>query len=105
MQKWRKNFALLAAAYPLIATGIGIEDIVDGGNDYAWERVELPGTMCGNGSQYKFWVYDSPTSNNQRFVGRIDDGIHTQACDVSFYNLDHPEQPAVNYQFLNSCWL
>ena len=57
-------FALLAAAYPLIAAGIGIEDVVDGGNNYAWQRVELPGTMCGNGSQYKFWVYDSPSSNN-----------------------------------------
>ena len=37
---------------------------VDGGNNYNWQRVELPGTVCGNGSQYKFWYYDSPTSNN-----------------------------------------
>jgi hypothetical protein len=43
---------------------IGIEDVVDGGNTYNWQRVELPGTVCSNGSQYKFFVYDSPTSNN-----------------------------------------
>lgn len=46
------------------ARAIGIEDIVDGGNTYAWQRVELPGTYCSNGSQYRFWYYDSPTSNN-----------------------------------------
>ena len=43
---------------------IGIEDVVDGGNNYAWQEIRLPDTMCGNGSQYKFYVYDSPTSNN-----------------------------------------
>jgi hypothetical protein len=43
---------------------IGIEDVVDGGNNYAWQRVELPGAVCSNGSQYRFWYYDSPTSNN-----------------------------------------
>jgi hypothetical protein len=56
--------ALIACALPFAAWAVGIEDIVDGGNDYAWERVEIPGTLCGNGSQYKFWVYDSPTSQN-----------------------------------------
>ena len=30
--------------------------LVDGGNSYAWEKVEIPGTVCGNGSQYKFFV-------------------------------------------------
>ena len=30
--------------------------IVDGGNNYAWERVALPGAKCGNGSQYKFFL-------------------------------------------------
>ena len=49
---------------PATGLGIGIEDIVDGGNDFAWERIELPGTVCGNGSQYKFFVYDSATSND-----------------------------------------
>jgi hypothetical protein len=57
-------FALLAALVPIGVGGIGIEDVVDGGNDYSWQRVELPGTLCGNGSQYKFWTYDSPSSNN-----------------------------------------
>ena len=46
------------------AHAIGIEDVVDGGNTYAWQRVELPGTICSNGSQYRFWYYDSPTSTN-----------------------------------------
>ena len=30
----------------------------------AWEKVELPGTVCGNDSQYKFWVNCSNTSDN-----------------------------------------
>jgi hypothetical protein len=46
------------------ANAIGIEDVVDGGNTYAWQQIELPGTVCGNGSQYRFYVYDSPSSNN-----------------------------------------
>ena len=50
--------ALLVSAAP--ALGIGIEDVVDGGNTYAWQRVELPGTVCSNGSQYRFWYYDIP---------------------------------------------
>ena len=54
--------AFLGSAMPSL--GIGIEDVVDGGNTYAWQQVELPGTVCGNGSQYRFYVYDSPSSNN-----------------------------------------
>jgi hypothetical protein len=46
------------------AHAIGIEDVVDGGNTYAWQQIELPGTLCGNGSQYRFYVYDSSSSNN-----------------------------------------
>ena len=57
--------ALLATAFAIgHASAIGIEDVVDGGNTYAWQKVELPGTVCGDGSQYRFWYYDSPTSNN-----------------------------------------
>ena len=60
--------AFIAAAVAVVpfntASAIGLEDIVDGENNYPWERVELPGTLCGNGSQYKFFVYDNPTSNN-----------------------------------------
>lgn len=55
---------IAAAAAAGAAFAIGIEDVVDGGNNYAWQRVELPGTMCSDGSQYRFWYYDSPTSNN-----------------------------------------
>jgi hypothetical protein len=29
-----------------------------------WQKVELPGTVCGNGSQYKFFVNYSDKSNN-----------------------------------------
>jgi hypothetical protein len=56
--------ALATLALPRTARAIGIEDVVDGGNTYPWVRVELPGTVCSNGSQYRFWYYDSPTSNN-----------------------------------------
>ncbi len=56
--------ALAALMLPSSARAIGIEDVVDGGNTYPWVRVELPGTVCSNGSQYRFWYYDSPTSNN-----------------------------------------
>ncbi len=63
-----KRTLLMAAAavvtVPDTATAIGIEDLVDGGNNYPWQRVELPGTVCGNGSQYKFWVYDNPGSRD-----------------------------------------
>ncbi len=30
----------------------------------SWEKVELPGTVCGNGSQYKFFVKYSDTTDN-----------------------------------------
>ncbi len=56
--------ALAALMMPSSARAIGIEDVVDGGNTYPWVRVEIPGTVCSNGSQYRFWYYDSPTSTN-----------------------------------------
>jgi Pectinacetylesterase len=46
------------------AHAVGIEDVVDGGNSFSWEQVELPGAKCSDGSQYKFWVYDNPNSND-----------------------------------------
>ena len=64
---WRAGLSALAVAaamVPRTTLGIGIEDVVDGGNTYNWQRVELPGTVCSNGSQYRFWYYDSPSSNN-----------------------------------------
>lgn len=57
--------ALLASALSVgTARAIGIEDVVDGGNTYAWQQIELAGTQCGNGSQYRFYLYDNPGSNN-----------------------------------------
>jgi hypothetical protein len=57
--------ALLASALTsTTAFAIGIEDVVDGGNNYPWVRVELPGTICSNGSQYRFWYYNNPNSTN-----------------------------------------
>lgn len=59
------GIALLASALGLgTAQAIGIEDVVDGGNNYAWQEVKLAGTTCGNGSQYKFYTYDNPSSKN-----------------------------------------
>lgn len=59
------SLAALASVAPRSpVSAIGIEDIVDGGNNYPWVRVELPGTVCSNGSQYRFWYYDNPNSNN-----------------------------------------
>lgn len=37
--------------------------IVDGGNNYSWQRVELPGAVCGNGSQYKFFMRRTASPN------------------------------------------
>lgn len=37
--------------------------LVDGGNNYAWQKVELPGTVCGNGSQYKFFIHRTSSPN------------------------------------------
>lgn len=36
--------------------------------NYWWEKVEIPGTVCGNGSQYKFFVSRSMTSDNVLIV-------------------------------------
>ncbi|GAB4524946.1 MAG: hypothetical protein Tsb0020_43000 [Haliangiales bacterium] len=51
----------LASAETLL-DGI-LDVIVDGGNDYDWERVELPDTYCGNGSQYKFFMRRTSSPN------------------------------------------
>lgn len=37
--------------------------VVDGGNNFAWQKVELPGTVCGNGSQYKFFARRTSSPN------------------------------------------
>lgn len=40
-----------------------VDVIVDGGNNFAWQKVELPGTKCGNGSQYKFFMRRTASPN------------------------------------------
>jgi len=40
-----------------------IDVIVDGGNNYAWQKVALTGTRCGNGSQYKFFIHRTSSPN------------------------------------------
>lgn len=40
-----------------------VDVVVDGGNNYNWQKVELPGTTCGNGSQYKFFVHKTGSPN------------------------------------------
>jgi hypothetical protein len=52
-----------AARAEVLVSGI-VDVLVDGGNNYTWEKVELPGTQCGNGSQYKFFVHRSGTGSN-----------------------------------------
>ena len=37
--------------------------LVDGGNNYNWEKVALPGSQCGNGSQYKFFARRTSSPN------------------------------------------
>lgn len=70
MRNTRHRLRALALATALsmaplsAALGIGIEDVVDGGNTYAWTKVEIPGTICSDGSQYRFWYYDNPGSTN-----------------------------------------
>ncbi|MFZ5442446.1 MAG: pectin acetylesterase-family hydrolase [Myxococcota bacterium] len=45
-----------------ITSGI-VNILVDGGNSYPWQQIELPGTVCGDGSQYRFYFYDSGSKN------------------------------------------
>ncbi|AGC47331.1 hypothetical protein MYSTI_06058 [Myxococcus stipitatus DSM 14675] len=40
-----------------------VDVLVDGGNNYPWQKVELPGTKCGNGSQFKFFVHRTGSPN------------------------------------------
>lgn len=50
-----------ARAEDLLVTVVDV--LVDGGNTYAWQKVELPGTHCGDGSQYKFFVHRTASPN------------------------------------------
>jgi hypothetical protein len=51
-----------AASGEVILDGI-LEVLVDGGNNFAWQKVTLPGTKCGNGSQYKFFIRKTSSPN------------------------------------------
>ncbi|WP_375757579.1 pectin acetylesterase-family hydrolase [Corallococcus exercitus] len=51
-----------AARAEVLVEGI-VDVLVDGGNNYAWQKVTLPGTKCGNGSQYKFFVHKTNSPN------------------------------------------
>ncbi|WP_338264491.1 pectin acetylesterase-family hydrolase [Corallococcus caeni] len=63
---WMSLLALTApvgaARAEVLVEGI-VDVLVDGGNNYAWEKVTLPGTKCGNGSQYKFFVHRTGSPN------------------------------------------
>jgi hypothetical protein len=74
MKRYLLMGLLATAAVPVTARAevlvSGIVDVlVDGGNNYTWDKVTLPGTKCGNGSQYKFFVHRSGTgSKNLLFM-------------------------------------
>lgn len=63
---WMSLVALMvplsAARAEVLVSGI-VDVLVDGGNNYNWEKVALPGTKCGNGSQYKFFMRRTSSPN------------------------------------------
>ncbi|WP_438006665.1 pectin acetylesterase-family hydrolase [Sorangium sp. So ce321] len=68
MKRRLQMIVLVSAAVPSAAHAQELLDtlvdvVVDGGNDYAWQKVELPGTTCGNGSQYKFFIRRTSSPN------------------------------------------
>ena len=66
----RLNFAILA----IVLTGLVIsgcsKDVTDWVSFYAnqYTKVDLPGAVCGDGSQYKFFYKKSTTSSNIVFI-------------------------------------
>jgi len=70
--------ALLALASSSFAVGCGDDaaeaaaPVEDGSavptEPGVWQKVELPGTICGNGSQYKFFINDSPSSSGDVMI-------------------------------------
>ncbi|WP_437832660.1 pectin acetylesterase-family hydrolase [Sorangium sp. So ce1153] len=68
MKPYLPMIALVSAMAPSAAHAQELLDtlvdvVVDGGNDFAWQKVELPGTTCGNGSQYKFFIRRTSSPN------------------------------------------
>jgi len=71
----RQKFALplLVSAVATLLVGCGDEPVTSSGQeqsrDYGvWTKVEVPGAVCGNGSQYKFFVNWSETSDDVAIV-------------------------------------
>jgi hypothetical protein len=65
LRRWPIPVLLLALtpaahAETLLETLVGV--LVDGGNDFTWEKVEPDGATCGNGSPYKFFVHRTGSS-------------------------------------------
>jgi len=56
-------FSIASAARGDVLTDLIVSVLVDGGNSYAWQKVALPGAVCGNGSQYKFFVNRTGSPN------------------------------------------
>jgi len=56
--------ALVPAGSAFAQMELLVDLVVDGGNSYPWVKVQPAGAVCSNGSQYKFWYYDNPNSNN-----------------------------------------
>lgn len=50
------------ASAEVLVSGI-VDVLVDGGNNFTWQKVEPPGAVCGNGSQYKFFVRQTGSPN------------------------------------------
>jgi len=44
-----------------------IDLLVDTGPGRTWTEVTLPNTVCGNGTQYRFYAHDNPNSNDLLF--------------------------------------
>lgn len=51
-----------AASAEVLVSGI-VDVLVDGGNNFTWQKVEPPDAVCGNGSQYKFFVRNTGSPN------------------------------------------
>ena len=74
---WKGGYGDHESSYPTTCTGSGGADCFRARRARSASRTSstaatptpgsassCPGTVCSNGSQYRFWYYDSPTSNN-----------------------------------------
>jgi hypothetical protein len=64
MRRLLLGSAIISMFLPCAANAQTLIDvIVDGGNNYNWELVSLPNTVCGNGSPYKFFLRRTASTN------------------------------------------